>query len=116
MSIATATTERLAPLRADLRVRAVAVVAGVVVAVGLGTTHWIGFVIGGGIAGLGQRDLLRGVGAGLLVGVLAWLVFALLLAVNGTLDSALGMGRILYVSVAIPLVFGVLGGLIRGIV
>lgn len=109
-------TEKLIDLRADLRIRAAAVVAGVVVAVGLGTVHWIGFVIGGGIAGLGQRDIPRGVGAGLLVGILAWLVFAAILAVNGTLDSVLGMGRILSVSVAIPLVFGVLGGLLRGVV
>jgi hypothetical protein len=116
MSIATDTTDRLDALRGDLRVRAVAVVAGVIVAVGLGTVHWIGFVIGGAIAGLGQRDFSRGVGAGLLVGALAWLVFAVLLAVNGALDAALGMGRILYVSVAIPLVGGVLGGLVRGIV
>jgi hypothetical protein len=118
MSVATTTamTERLSALRADLRIRAVAIVVGVVVAVGLGTFHWVGFVIGGAIAGLGQRDLLRGTGAGLLVGALAWLVFAALLAVNGTLDAALGMGRILFVSVAIPLVAGALGGLIRGII
>jgi hypothetical protein len=73
-------------------------------------------VIGGAIAGLGQRDFPRGVGAGLLVGALAWLVFAALLAVNGTLDAVLGMERILYVSVAIPLVAGVLRGLVRGVV
>lgn len=116
MSIATTTTERLTTLRSDFRMRAVAVVVGVVIAVGLGTVHWIGFVIGGGIAGLAQRDIPRGIGAGLLVGVLSWLVFAVILAVNGTLDSVLGMGRILYVSIAIPLVFGVLGGLLRGVV
>jgi hypothetical protein len=116
MSIATDTTDRLAALRGDLRIRVVVIVVGAIVAVGLGTVHWIGFVIGGTIAGLGQRDFPRGVGAGLLVGALAWLVFAALLVINGTLDAALGMGRILYVSVAIPLVSGVLGGLVRGII
>lgn len=114
MSVPTA--ERLAAVRGDGKLRALAVVAGVFVAVGLGAVHWVGFLVGGAVAGLGQRDLPRGVVSGLLVGALSWVAFAALLAVNGTLEPALGMGSIVYLSVAIPLVAGGLGGLLRGVV
>lgn len=105
----------LAGARADRRVNALALVAGVGAAVLLAGFSWLGFVVGGAVAGLGQRTTPRGVGAGALVGVLSWLAFAGLLASYGALAAALGMGQVLYVSVAIPVVAGVLGGLLRGV-
>lgn len=105
----------LAAARTDWRVNVLALVAGVAVAVLLAEVSWLGFVVGGAVASLGQRTFPRGVGAGLLVGVLSWLAFAGLLASYGALAAALGMGQVLYVSVAIPVVAGALGGLLRGV-
>lgn len=116
MSAVESRSLRLAAARADWRVNALALVAGVVAAVLLAGFSWLGFVAGGAVAGLGQRTISRGVGAGVLVGVLSWLAFAGLLASYGSLDAALGMGQVLYVSVAIPVVAGALGGLLRGVV
>lgn len=116
MSSVGAWSGTLADARADRRGNALALVAGVVVAVLLAQFAWLGFVAGGAVAGLGQRTVLRGAGAGLLVGALSWVAFAGLLASYGALDTALGMGRVLSVSVAIPVVAGTLGGLLRGVV
>lgn len=116
MSTVESRSGALAAARADWRVNALALPAGVAAAVLLAHVSWLGFVVGGAVAGLGQRTIPRGVGAGALVGVLSWLAFAGVLASYGSLDAALGMGQVLYVSVAIPVVSGALGGLLRGVV
>lgn len=106
----------LGDVRENDRVNASTLIAGVAAAVVLAHLSWVGFVVGGAIAGLGQRSLKQGVLAGFVVGVASLVAFAGLLATYGNLGDALGMGQITYVAVAIPLVFSTLGGLVRGVV
>lgn len=109
-------TATLDEWRANARVNGLASLVGLLVAVLIAQATWLGFVVGGAIAGIGQRTVPRGVGAGALVGILSWGGFAGLLAYYGNLADALGMGQILAVSVAIPVAYGTLGGLVRGVV
>ena len=111
-----AATDGLAAVRRDPRKRAAALAVGAVVGLAVAQVHWVGLVLGGALVGLASRDLLHALAAGLAFGVLAWLAFAALLAARGALDGYLGAGRLLYVSVAIPLLGGTFGSLARGVV
>lgn len=106
----------IAQARADDRVAVGAFLAGIVVAPALAQVSWLGFFVGGAIAGLGQRSIPRGVAAGFLTGVVALAGFLVLLASYGSLDTALGAGQVLYVTLAVPVLYGTLGGLVRGVV
>ncbi|WP_138797442.1 hypothetical protein [Halostella sp. PRR32] len=111
-----AVADRLTAVRSDPRKRAAALALGVVLGLAVAQIHWVGFVVGGALVGLASRTLPRALAAGLAFGVLAWLAFVALLASHGTLGGYLDTGQLLYVSIAIPLVGGVLGSLVRGIV
>lgn len=89
-----------------------------VAAIGLAAAwvHWYGFVLGGALVGLVSKNVERGLLAGLGFGVLAWVVFAGLLASHGALVAYLGMGQITGVSAAIPVAGSLLGSLVRGVV
>lgn len=87
----------------------VATVAGLLLA----SIHPLGLLVGGALVSLPTHNWKRGVLAGLAFGVLALVVFAVLLATGGAFGRYLGMGRITAVSVAIPLVLGTVGGLAR---
>lgn len=106
----------VAELRETDRVNASTLIAGVAAAIVLAHLSWVGFVVGGAIAGLGQRSPKRGVLAGFVVGVASLVAFAVVLSTDGNLGDALAMGQITYVAVAVPLVFSTLGGLVRGVV
>jgi len=105
----------VASARADERLWVGALAVGVVVAVVLAQFSWVGFFVGGAIAGLGQRSIRRGVAAGFLTGVVSLAGFFVLLASAGSLDTALGTGQLLYVTAVIPVLYGTLGGLVRGV-
>ena len=88
---------------------------GAVVGLALASVHWVGLVIGGALVGTFARDLPRAVVAGVAFGLVALVAFGVWLALDGALGVFLEMGQILAVSVAIPLVGGVLGSLVRGL-
>ncbi|GAA0655306.1 hypothetical protein [Salarchaeum japonicum] len=101
--------------RANPRANVAWFVAGAVVAVVLGHLSWVGFLAGGAIAGFGQRSPARGAFAGFLVGLFSLGVFLGLLAGYGSLGVALDTGQVLYVALAVPLLYSTLGGLVRGV-
>lgn len=109
-------TDRLTALRSNPRTRWLGFAIGAIVGLALASIHWVGLVVGGALVGLFARDLPRAVVAGLAFGVVALLAFAAWLALAGALGVYLEMGQILAVSVAIPLVGGALGSLVRGLV
>jgi hypothetical protein len=105
----------LADVRADRRARWAATLAGIVVGLTVAWVHWLGFVLGGALVGLAATDAKRALAAGLGFGLLAWGVFAGLLAANGALAGYFAMGRLLYLSVGIPVVGALLGSLVRAV-
>lgn len=87
-----------------------------IVGLALASVHWSGLLVGGALVGWTSPTLGRAVVAGFLFGVLALVTFALTLWASGTLETALEMGPIPLVTIAIPLVLGTLGGISRGLV
>lgn len=106
---------RLDGIRASPRRRRLATLGTVALSLAVARVHWLGFVLGGALVALAQPSLRRGLLAGLGFGVLAWLSFAGWLAVTGDLARYLGMGQVLAVSTAIPLLGAVVGSLARGV-
>ncbi|GGL54834.1 hypothetical protein [Halocalculus aciditolerans] len=106
-------------LRDDVRARRetrwAAVIGGGFLGVVFGLGHPLGFFLGGAAAGLGQPSVFRGVVAGALAGLLAWVAFLAGLASTGALEPALAATAPLAVSLAAPLVLGAFGGLLRGV-
>ena len=109
-------TERLAAMRSNPRTRWLGFAFGAVAGIVLASIHWIGLVVGGALVGIFARDLPRAVAAGIAFGLVALLVFAGGLALDGALGVYLETGQLLAVSVAIPLVGGAFGSLVRGLV
>lgn len=107
---------RLDALRADRLRRWTAVGVGAAVGLALAWVHWLGLVVGGALVALPTANPKRGALAGLGFGALVLVAFAGVLALRGALVPALGMGRITALTVAIPLVAGLLGGLTRALV
>ena len=107
--------QSLESLRENPRVRWSAFALAVLVAVSIATVHWIGFVLGGALAGLASTNLKRALVAGFAVGVVAWLVWVALLAAGGVAGKYFAMGQILAVSAAIPIAGSLLGSLARGV-
>ncbi|WP_231183716.1 hypothetical protein [Haladaptatus sp. DYF46] len=107
---------RIDGLRANSTYRLSFLAVGTVVGLGLAWTHWLGLLVGGALVGLPTLTPKRGILAGFGFGVLSLLVFSGLLALHGSLSHALGMGQITALAVAIPLVFGTVGGLARTLV
>ena len=106
----------LRELRSNRRERWYALLGATIVGLAAAWVHWYGFVLGGALAGLVSKNLRRGLLAGLGFGLLAWVVFAALLASHGVLAAYLGMVQVTALSVAIPIVGGLLGSLVRGVV
>ncbi|UPW00084.1 hypothetical protein M0R88_16410 [Halorussus gelatinilyticus] len=106
----------LAEIRGDRRARWAALVGGAAVGLAAAWVHWYGFLLGGALVGLASKDLKRALAAGAGLGLLAWAAFAGLVAANGVLLQYAGMGRLLYLSVGIPVGLSALGSLVRGVV
>lgn len=109
------TSETLAAIRAERRTRLSAIVVGILVAVLLGSVHWLGLFVGGAIAGLAQRRITSGVVAGALVGLGSWFVFLATLHLDAAMLPALRAMPIVAVSFALAVGYGALGGLVRGV-
>lgn len=107
---------RLDEVRASPRGPQYTLGVGIFVGALLGSVHWSGLFIGGAIAGLGQRSILRGIGAGALAGLGIWLVFLATLQTDAAAVAALGSMPIIAVSIGIAIAYGTLGGLLRGVV
>lgn len=103
-------------LQRNRRRRWLATSIAAILGLGLASVHWSGLMLGSALVGWTWPTLGRAVLAGLAFALLVLTTFALTHAVAGTLDAALGMGLITIVTVAIPLVLGLLGGLSRGLV
>lgn len=95
--------------------RRVATVGALLVGLGLGSVHWLGFVVGGALIGLCWPSLRSAVAVGFGFGVVAVLSFFGQLVLFGTLGGAFGMGPLLAVAVVTPLVAGPLGAAVRGL-
>jgi hypothetical protein len=90
---------------------------GVSAVVGLAVAwfHWVGLLVGGVLVGALARSWSRALAAGLGFGLLAWVVFLAVLSDAGRLAAYWGSGQLLYVSLAIPLVLGLVGSLAYGL-
>lgn len=108
--------ERLDIVRDSPDVRRLVVAIGAVLGVLLGSLHWLGFVVGGALVALAQPTIRRGLLAGLLFGVGAWLLFVVWLTVLGVVGLYAGMGQLVALSAVIPVACGLLGSLARAIV
>lgn len=104
---------RLDEFRTDSTDRVLLMALGATVGLALAWVHWIGLLVGGVLVSLPTTNWKRGLLAGLGFGVFFLVVFSGLLALHGSLGRAMGMGRITGLAVAIPLVFGTVGGLAR---
>lgn len=109
-------TQSLEALRTNRQARWAAFALATLLAVGVATMHWIGFVLGGALAGLASKDLKRALAAGFAVGLVSWLVWVAFLATGGIATEYFAMGQILAVSAAIPIAGSMVGSLARGIV
>lgn len=105
-------------LRGDDRTRRLATVIAVAVGLGLAWLHWVGIVVGAALCSLPQATLRRGVLAGVGFGALVVAVDLLVLAASGpaALPTALAMTTLAGVTVAVGLLGGFVGGLLRGVV
>ena len=88
---------------------------GAAIGLAVATIHWIGFLVGGALIAFPQRSITRGIIAGTAFGVVAWGSFVATLALDRTAAAYLGMGQVVLVSAAIPIVAAVLGSLVRAI-
>lgn len=106
---------RLASIRSDDRQRALVVLGGVLIGLGLGSLHWFGLVLGGAIVALPARTFPRGLAYGLGLGVIGLVVFGGLLAWKGALGPVLSTGMVGGLAVVIGLAAPLLGSLSRGL-
>lgn len=114
-SIGTGLTERLIDIQTDPTTRwRATIIAGGLGAL-LATAHWSGLLLGGALVGLAWPTLRHAVVAGLGFGVTVLAVFALELALVGSLSAVLGMGVVGALPAVIPLVAGPLGATVRGL-
>lgn len=103
-------------VRADRYRRRAAALGGVAVGLAVAQLHWLGLLLGGALVGLASRDLPRALLAGLAFGVVALAVFLASLVVAGAAGPALAMGRLTHLTLAVPVVAGLVGSLARGVV
>jgi hypothetical protein len=95
--------------------RAIAVSVAVAVALALASVHWVGLLVGGIVVGALAQSWPRALAGGVAFGVVAWLVFLASLADAGRLAAYWDSGQLLYVSVATPVVLGLVGSLVYGV-
>ena len=107
---------RLTAVRADPQTRWLTTLAAVSVGLAVAQGHWLGLVVGGALTALPQSSGWRGLAAGVGSGVAAWLVFLAGLWWAGVVGLYPAMGQVTLVAAAIPVVCGLLGGLVRGLV
>jgi hypothetical protein len=77
--------------------------------------HWVGLLVGGIAVGLLAASWPRAIAAGLGFGALAWLAFLGTLWRASRLAAYWDAGLLLYASVGIPLVLGLVGALAHGL-
>ncbi|MFB6270645.1 MAG: hypothetical protein ABEH83_11910 [Halobacterium sp.] len=94
-----------------MMLRRAAFAAALAAALAVSAVHWLGLLAGGVVVGLFARSWPRAIGGGAGFGVFAWVASVLVLADAGRLAGYLDAGQLLYVSVAIPVVLGAVGGL-----
>jgi hypothetical protein len=111
----TSAFSRLFALQREPRRRRLATAGALVFGVVLGTVHWAGLLVGGALVGLCQPTLGRALAAGLGFGVAVLAVTTLRFALVGTLGSVLGTWPLVGVGVAVALVAGPVGALVRGL-
>jgi len=85
-----------------------------VLAVPLGTVHWLGLVAGGALVGLTASSTRRALVLGVYLGGVTVLVFVGWLWFAGVLGKAIATGQLFGASLAIAFVFPVLGAAVRG--
>jgi hypothetical protein len=107
--------EWLGDLRSDPRKRQAALIGGLAVGLVLGSVHWIGLVVGGGLVGLSRRSVGRAVLAGLLFGVVATVATVALTPTVGPGEFA-GLRRLAAVTAIVGASSGVWGGLVRVVI
>lgn len=95
--------------------RQIALVAVVLAALVLSAVHWLGLLIGGIAVGLLARTWPRALVGGAVFGFIAWLAFLLVLGDAERLAAYWQSGVLLYVSLGIPIVLGILGSLSHGL-
>ena len=100
-------------IRTEPRRQAVALAIAALVGVGLAWHHWIGLLLAGALVGIVSPDLPRAMAAGLGVGILVLVVFAL--SLGSALGPALAMTPATYVTVGAAVGLPLLGSLVRGI-
>lgn len=107
-------TERLAWLRDGPRSEAVSVLV-FVLALPLGAVHWAGLVAGGALVGFFASSLRRALVFGVYLGFASATLFVGWLWLSGVLGEAVATGELFALSLAIAVVFPVLGASVRGL-
>lgn len=105
----------LAEVRVERRSRWFALAAAAAVGLAAAQIHWYGFLVGGALVGLVSKNATRGLVAGLAFGLLAWCVFAGLVASNGAFWRYAATGQAFGLSAAIPVFAAGIGSLVRGV-
>lgn len=90
-------------------------VVGLVVGLLLATVHWSGLFLGGALVGLAQPTLRRALLAGLGYGLAALVVAGASVAAADTLDALFATWPLVAIGVAVPLLAGFVGALVRGV-
>lgn len=104
---------RLEDLRTDNTQNAIALVAVILVGVGLAWLHWTGLILAGVLLGVISRTLLVAVLNAVLFGLVVLAVFAL---TEGTQSLGyLEMTPIIYVTLVSAFVLPIYGSLVRGL-
>jgi hypothetical protein len=105
--------ERIEWVRTGPRSELVTLVA-FLVAIPLGTVHWLGLAAGGALVGLTAASTRRALVLGVYLGAAAVLVFVGWLWLAGVLGKAIATGQLFGASLAIAFVFPILGAAVRG--
>lgn len=106
--------ERLEWLRTGPRSELVTLLA-FLVAIPLGTVHWLGLAAGGALVGLTASSTRRALVLGVYLGTVAVLVFVGWLWLAGVLGKAVTTGQLFGLSLAVAFVFPILGAGVRGL-
>lgn len=104
----------LARVRTESRPHVVGVAVALAVGLLLASVHWLGLIVAGALVALVAPTFRRGVAYAALAGVLALVVFAVLL--GSAVVAVLGMQPAVYVTVASAVGLPLFGALARGIV
>jgi hypothetical protein len=108
------TLDAIERLRTGRRAELVSTLA-FVLAVGLGTVHWAGLVAGGALVGFLAPSVRRALVLGLYVGGTVVVLFVAYLWLFGAAGKFLAMGPLTLLSLAVGLLYPVLGAAVRGL-